>query len=184
MRAKPVQLFRAVLRGEGQFHPIRIREWKQHRTNHRGSSAPECKHPDYAYRVISYIELCQPCKGISFQCRVLSWGDVICGETVADFILGGLQNHCRWWLQPWKLKMLTLWEKYYDQPRQHIKKQRCYFADKGPSSQGYGFSSSHVWMWVGLWRTLNAEKLMLLNCAVGEDSWESLGLQGDSTSLS
>ena len=35
----------------------------------------------------------------------------------------------------------------YDQPRQHIKKQRHYFANKGPSSQGYGFSSSHVWMW-------------------------------------
>ena len=35
----------------------------------------------------------------------------------------------------------------YDQPRQHIKKQRHYFAKKGPSSQGYGFSSSHVWMW-------------------------------------
>ena len=35
----------------------------------------------------------------------------------------------------------------YDQPRQHIKKQRHYFVNKGPSSQGYGFSSSHVWMW-------------------------------------
>ena len=35
----------------------------------------------------------------------------------------------------------------YDQPRQHIKKERHYFANKGPSSQGYGFSSSHVWMW-------------------------------------
>ena len=35
----------------------------------------------------------------------------------------------------------------YDQTRQHIKKQRHYFANKGPSSQGYGFSSSHVWMW-------------------------------------
>ena len=34
-----------------------------------------------------------------------------------------------------------------DQPRQHIKKQRHYFANKGPSSQGYGFSSGHVWMW-------------------------------------
>ena len=43
--------------------------------------------------------------------------------------------------------MLTLWKKSYDQPRQHIKKQRHYFANKGPSSQGYGFSSSHVWMW-------------------------------------
>ena len=43
--------------------------------------------------------------------------------------------------------MLAPWNKSYDQPRQHIQKQRHYFADKGPSSQGYGFSSSHVWMW-------------------------------------
>ena len=43
--------------------------------------------------------------------------------------------------------MLTPWKESYDQPRQHIKKQRPYFANKGPSSQGYGFSSSHVWMW-------------------------------------
>ena len=43
--------------------------------------------------------------------------------------------------------MLTPWKESYDQPRQHIKKQRHYFANKGPSSQGYGFSSSHVWMW-------------------------------------
>jgi len=43
--------------------------------------------------------------------------------------------------------MLTPWKESYDQPRQHIKKQRHYFANKGPSSQGYGFSSGHVWMW-------------------------------------
>ena len=43
--------------------------------------------------------------------------------------------------------MLTPWEESYDQPRQHILKQRRYFADKGPSSQGYGFSSGHTWMW-------------------------------------
>ena len=43
--------------------------------------------------------------------------------------------------------MLTPWKKSYDQSRQHIKKQRDYFVNKGPSSQGYGFSSSHVWMW-------------------------------------
>ena len=42
--------------------------------------------------------------------------------------------------------MLAPWKKSYDQSRQHIKKQRCYFANKGPSSQSYGFSSSHVWM--------------------------------------
>ena len=42
--------------------------------------------------------------------------------------------------------MLGPWKKSYDKPRQHIKKQRHYFADKVLSSQGYGFSSSHVWM--------------------------------------
>ena len=56
-------------------------------------------------------------------------------ETVRDYFLG-LQNHCRWWLQPWK--------KSYDQLRQHIEKQRHYFANKGPSSQSFGFSSSHI----------------------------------------
>ena len=45
-----------------------------------------------------------------------------------------------------RLKILTPWKKTYDQPRQHIKKQRHYFADKSPSSQSYGFSSGHVWM--------------------------------------
>ena len=43
--------------------------------------------------------------------------------------------------------MLTPWKESYDHPRQHIKKQRHYFVSKAPSSQGYGFSSSHVWMW-------------------------------------
>ena len=43
--------------------------------------------------------------------------------------------------------MLGPWKKSYDQPGQHIKKQRHYFANEGPSSQSYGFSSSHVWMW-------------------------------------
>ena len=43
--------------------------------------------------------------------------------------------------------MLTPWKENYDQPRYHIKKQRHYFANKGPSSQGYDFSIGHVWMW-------------------------------------
>ena len=43
--------------------------------------------------------------------------------------------------------MLTPWKESYDQPRQHIQKQRHYFANKGPSSLGYDFSSGHVWMW-------------------------------------
>ena len=43
--------------------------------------------------------------------------------------------------------MLAPWKKSYDQPRQHIKKQRHYFSNRGPSSQSYGFSSNHVQMW-------------------------------------
>ena len=43
--------------------------------------------------------------------------------------------------------MLAPWKKSYDQRRQHIRKQRQYFANKSPSNQSYGFSSSHVWMW-------------------------------------
>ena len=46
-----------------------------------------------------------------------------------------------------KLKDAYPWKESYDQPRQHIKKKRHYFANKGPSNEGYGFSSSHVWMW-------------------------------------
>ena len=56
--------------------------------------------------------------------------------------------------------MLTPWKESYDQPRQHIKKQRHYFADKVPSSQGYGFSSSHVWMWQLCYK----ERWVLKNC--------------------
>ena len=46
-----------------------------------------------------------------------------------------------------KFKEAYSWKERYDQPRQHIKKQRHYFANKGLSSQGSGFSSGHVWMW-------------------------------------
>ena len=45
-----------------------------------------------------------------------------------------------------KLKMLALWKKSYDKPRQHMKKQRYYFANKCLSRQSYGFTSGHVWM--------------------------------------
>ena len=59
----------------------------------------------------------------------------------------GLQNHHGQWLQPSNQKTLPPWKKSYAQPRQHIKKQRRYFANKDLSNQGYGFSSIHVWMW-------------------------------------
>ena len=79
---------------------------------------------------------------------ITSWqidGETV--ETVSDFIFGGSKitadGDCSHEIFK---KTLTPWEKSYDQPRQHVKKQRCYFANKGPSSRGYGFSSSHVWM--------------------------------------
>ena len=59
----------------------------------------------------------------------------------------GLQNHCRGWLQPCNSKMLAPCKKRYDKPRQHIKKQRHYFANRGVFSQRYDFSSILVWMW-------------------------------------
>ena len=67
-------------------------------------------------------------------------------ERVRDFVLGGSKitagGDCSH-----DIKMLAPWKKSYDQPRQHIKKQRHYFANKGPYSQSYGFSSSPLWMW-------------------------------------
>ena len=69
-------------------------------------------------------------------------------------------------------------------PRQHIKNQRHYFTNKGPSSQSYGFSSSHVWMWELNYKESWVPKNWCFYCGVGEGSWESLGLQGDQTSPS
>ena len=83
--------------------------------------------------------------------------------------------------------MLAPWKKSYDQPKQNIKKQRHHFANEGPSSQSYGFSSSHIWIWELDYKkktNLSAKESMFLNCGVGEDTWESLGLQGDQTSRS
>ena len=75
---------------------------------------------------------------------ITSWQMV--GETVSDFIFGGSKittdGDCGHKIK----KMLIPWKESYDQPRQHIQKQRHYFANKGLSSQGYSFSTSHVWM--------------------------------------
>ena len=64
-----------------------------------------------------------------------------------QILFSWLQSHCRWWLRPWNYKAFSPWEKSYDQPREHIKKQRHYFTNNGPSSQSYGFASSYVWIW-------------------------------------
>ena len=77
---------------------------------------------------------------------ITSWeidGETV--ETVSDFIFLGSKitadGDCSH-----EIKTLTPWKESYDQPKQHIKNQRHYFVNKGPSSQGYGFSSGHVWM--------------------------------------
>ena len=74
---------------------------------------------------------------------ITSWE--IDGETVSDFVFWGSKitadDDCSH-----EIKTLTPWKESYDQPRQHIQKQRHYFANKGPFSQGYGFSSGHVWI--------------------------------------
>ena len=78
------------------------------------------------------------------SCAIASWH--IDGETVTDFIFLGskitVDGDCSH-----EIRRFDPWKKSYDKPRQCIKKQRHYFADKCPCSQGYGFSSSHVWMW-------------------------------------
>ena len=66
-------------------------------------------------------------------------------ETVTDFF-GGSPKSLQVLAAAMKLKMLAPWKKSYVQTRQHIKKQRHVFTNKGPSSQGYDFSSCHVWM--------------------------------------
>ena len=67
-------------------------------------------------------------------------------ETVTDFIFWGAPKSLQMVTAAMKLKNVTPWEKSYNQPRQHIKKHKHYFANKGPSSQSYSFSSSYVWM--------------------------------------
>ena len=77
---------------------------------------------------------------------ITSWqtdGETV--ETVTDFIFLGSRITADGGCSH-EIKTLIPWKESYDQPRQHIKKQRHYFANKGPSSQGYGFSSSHVSM--------------------------------------
>ena len=66
------------------------------------------------------------------------------------------------------------WKKSYDQPRQLVKKQRHYFADKGPPSQSYGFSSSHIWMWELDYKESWALKNWCFSTVVVEKTLESL----------
>ena len=75
------------------------------------------------------------------QWLTLFWG---APKITAD---GDCSHEIKKTLKKKKKNMLTPWKESYDQPRQHIEKQRHYFANKGPSSQSYGFFNSHIWMW-------------------------------------
>ena len=82
-----------------------------------------------------------------------------------------------------KLKDAHSLEEKQWQPRQHVKKQRHHFADKGPYTSSYSFSSSQVQMWVRPQRRVSAKELMLSNGGAGEDSWESLNNKIKPTNL-
>ena len=69
--------------------------------------------------------------------------------------------------------MLAPWKKSYDQPREHIRKQRHYFPNKGASSQSYDFSSSHVWMWELTYKEIWATKNWCFWTMVLEKTLES-----------
>ena len=71
-------------------------------------------------------------------------------------------------------KTLAPWNKRYDKPRQHIKKQRHYFTNKGPYSQSYGFSISMYGCKSQTIKNAEHEELKFFNCGVEEDSWEFL----------
>ena len=92
-------------------------------------------------------------------------------ETVTDFIFLGSKITADGDYSHEIKRLLLLGRKAMINLDSSIIKQRHYFANKGPYSQIYGFSSSHVWMWkLGDKKRLNAKELMLLNCGAGEDS--------------
>ena len=114
---------------------------------------------------------------------ITSWE--IDGETVSDLILGGSKITADGDRSHEIKRGLLLGKKVMTNLDSKLKSRNITFANKGPSSQGYGFSSGHVWMWeLDCEESWALKKFMLLNCGVGEDSWESPGLQGDPTSPS
>ena len=109
------------------------------------------------------------------------WGDS--GNSVRLYF-SGLQISWRWWLQPWNEKTI-LGSKVVTDLDSILKSRDITLPTKFCLVKAMVFFQwSCMDVRVGLWRKLSAKKSMLLNCGVGEDSWESLGLQGDPTSPS
>ena len=106
-------------------------------------------------------------------------------ETVSDFILGGLQNHCRWWLQPWNDKRrLLLGRKVMTNLDSILKSRDITLPTKVCLVRAMVFPV--VMYGCESWTIKRAERQRMdaLNCGVREESWESLGLQGDPRSPS
>ena len=98
------------------------------------------------------------------------------------FYFLGLQNHCKWWLQPWIKRCLLLGRKAMTNWDSILKSRDITLLTKVSRVKAMIFP---VVIWrCESWtiRRLSAKKLILSNCDAGEDSWESLGLQGDQTS--
>ena len=74
-----------------------------------------------------------------------------------------------------EMKLRDTWKESYNKSRQHIKKQGHHFTDKRAYNPNYGFPSS-MYRYED-WTIKSIEELMVLNCVVGEDTWESLGQQ-------
>ena len=112
-----------------------------------------------------------------------------------QFSFLGLQDHCRWWQQPWKQMMLAPWKESYDKPRKYIKKQRDPFADKGSYSQNYVFfpvvmygyerwlirmaechrtNAFELWCWKRIVSLLDCMEIKLVN-AKGNQLWIFIG---------
>ena len=106
-----------------------------------------------------------------------------CGNS-DRFYFGGAPKSLQMMTAAMKLKDACSQKKSYDQPGQHIKKQKHYFATKVCLVKAMVFPVVIMDVKVGLYRKSSIKELMLLNYGVGEDSWESLGLQGDPTSPS
>ena len=105
-------------------------------------------------------------------------------ETVTDFYFLGLQSHCRWWPQPWNKRRLLLGKKAMTNLDSILKSRDIILPSNVHLVKDmvfpvvmYGCESWAI-------KKARTRELMLLNCGAGEDSWESLGLQGDQTSQS
>ena len=107
------------------------------------------------------------------------WGNNANGD---KFYFLGLQNHCRWWLQPWNWKTLTPWKKSHDQPRQHIKSRDVTLPTKIRLVKAMVFPVVMYGCESCIIKKAEQWRIEALNFAVGENSLESLGQEGDQTS--